>query len=269
MGIVNITADSFADQRHRTITEAIEWGLELVEQGSDLIDVGGESTRPGASRISEADERARVIPVIQALVGSSVIVSVDTVRSSVAEAAIEAGAALINDVSGGLVDPAILGVIARSDAGYVLGHWRSAFDHSFTHTDIVSEVCTELSQRAIIAESAGIPRERLIVDPGIGFGKTAAQNWELIAHSCDITAVGYPVVWGISRKRFLADAYPEPTEPWQRDSAGIACTTILAQQRVWAVRVHSPREHRVAIAVAEEISNSLIADAHGYQETSI
>ncbi|MDR2973268.1 MAG: dihydropteroate synthase [Propionibacteriaceae bacterium] len=253
MGIVNVTADSFSEPIHRSVRAAIDWGIELVSQGADLIDVGGESTRPGAERVDQDAELARVLPVVEALAGSGVPVSVDTVRSAVARAAIDAGAVIVNDVSGGLTDPGILQVVADSDAGYVLQHWRRPFDHGFSHRDVVAEVCEELATRRDAAVAAGIDPGRIILDPGIGFGKTPDQNWELIAHSDHVAALGHPVLWGVSRKRFLAQMYPEQTQPWQRDAAGVAVTALLARQGVWGVRVHTASDHRAALGVAEAV----------------
>ena len=258
MGIVNVTADSFADDIHRSVLQAIDFGIELSSEGADIIDIGGESTRPGAERVNEADEIARVIPVVEALAGSGIAVSVDTVRASVARKAFRAGAMFINDVSGGLSDPDILRVVAESGAGYVLQHWRVPFDHRSTHVHVVGEVRSELSERLESAVSAGVDEHKIILDPGIGFGKTPSQNWELLAHASEIADLGHPVLWGVSRKRFLAEAYPHPTEPWQRDGATIAVTTLLAEQRVWAVRTHTVADQHSAIAVTEAVRRSKV-----------
>ena len=256
MGIVNVTTDSFADDIHRSLTQAIDFGIELVGEGADIIDVGGESTRPGAERVSEAEEMARVIPVVEALAGSGMAVSVDTVRARVVREALRTGALIVNDVSGGLADPDILRVTAEAGAGYVLQHWRTPFDHRPTHVHVVEEVRTELAQRLDTALAAGIDADGIILDPGIGFGKTPSQNWELIASASKISDLGHPVLWGVSRKRFLAGVYDHPTEPWQRDGASLAVTTLLAEQRVWAVRTHTVAEHRTAIAVVESVYHS-------------
>ena len=256
MGIVNVTTDSFADDIHRTVTQAIDFGIEGASEGADIIDVGGESSRPGAERVDETEEIARVIPVVAALAGSGIAVSVDTVRASVAREALRAGAMIVNDVSGGIADPDILTVVAQAGAGYVLQHWRIPFDHRCTHVHVVEEVRSELAQRLSLALDAGIDPGRIVLDPGIGFGKTPSQNWELLASASAISELGHPVLWGVSRKRFLAEAYDRPTEPWQRDGATIAVTTLLAEQRVWAVRTHTVAEHRTAIAVAELVRNS-------------
>ncbi len=257
MGIVNVTPDSFADDIHRSITQAIDHGIELSAEGAALIDVGGESTRPGAQRVDPATEMARIIPVIEALAGSGIAVSVDTTRTAVAQAAVRAGACFVNDVSGGLDDPGMLRAVAESGAAYILQHWRVPFDHQPSHTDVVVEVRAELAERAGRAVAAGLSADRLVLDPGLGFGKTAQQNWDLIAHATAIAELGYPVLWGTSRKRFLADVYPGPTEPWQRDTAGVALTSLLARERVWAVRTHQVADHRTAVAVAEAVRAGL------------
>ena len=252
MAILNSTPDSFSHDVHASITQAIEAGIEMAEQGGDIIDVGGESTRPGAERIDEAEESARVIPVIHALASAGIAVSVDTVRANIAEAAIDAGAILVNDVSGGLADPRILKVAAEANVGYVLQHWRTPFDHRPTHTNVVSEVCTELTERAQRALDAGISPDRLILDPGIGFGKTNPQNWELIRHADKIATLGYKVLWGVSRKRFLADVFPHPTHPWQRDQATQSLVPYLST--AWALRIHTVPPIRTALAVAHVLN---------------
>jgi len=264
MGVVNVTPDSFGDMgtvpasqdgntRPTRLERAIERGLDLAEQGADLIDVGGESARPGAERVGEAEELSRVLPVVAALAGTGLAVSVDTTRAAVARAAIAAGAVLVNDVSGGLADAAMYATVAASAAGYVLQHWRVPYDHRSTHRDVVAEVRQELVDRIAAALAAGLPPSRLVIDPGLGFGKTPAQSWALIAQADAIADLGYPVLWGTSRKRFLAEVYPGPTEPWQRDQAGAAVTALLAHQRVWAIRVHDISVHRTAVAVAEAV----------------
>jgi len=270
MGIVNVTPDSFSDGGGSLdvsclITSAIQLGVDLTNQGAHLIDVGGESTRPGATRVSESVELARVIPVVEALAGQGIAVSVDTVRAVVAEQAIAAGAVLINDVSGGLADPRILDVVAKHQVGYVLGHWSTPFDHGFSHTHVVEEVRAELTRRIRVALESRVNPELLIVDPGIGFGKTNKQNWELIASVDQIQSLGYPTLWGVSRKRFLAQSCvadgngtvlsqecvktpPSPsvacaTEPHERDSASVEVGHHLAHHGVWGLRVHNVAEH--------------------------
>jgi len=253
MGILNVTPDSFAEVTAREARQAIDWGIELAEQGADVVDVGGVSTRPGASPVDCDEEMARVLPVVEALAGAGIAVSVDTVRALVARAAVGAGAVFVNDVSGGLADPEILSVVAGSSAGFVLQHWRVPFDHSLTHADVVAEVRAELSHRAGLALEAGIPPTRLVVDPGIGFGKSPTQNWTLLASADAIATLGFPVLWGVSRKRFLSQMYSRPTDPWERDVASVAATALLAAKGVWAVRTHTVEDHLTAIRVAEAV----------------
>lgn len=253
MAIVNVTPDSFAEQVHRGVDQAIKQGFELWEQGADLIDVGGQSSRPGAAQIGLDEELVRVVPVIEALASAGVAVSVDTMRSGVAAAAIRAGAIMVNDVSGGLADPDMVAMVAREPVGYVLQHWRKAFDHESSHVDVVSEVCSELAERTQVAIDRGVDPNRLVIDPGIGFGKTTTQNWELIAHPYALAELGFPVLWGVSRKSVLAGVFETATKPWQRDAAGVALTTCLAQHAVWAVRTHTVSDHRAAIAVVESL----------------
>ncbi|MDR0489288.1 MAG: dihydropteroate synthase [Propionibacteriaceae bacterium] len=249
-------ADSHGKDRDLIIRHAIDQGINLAEQGAQIIDIGGESTRPGATRTTEAEEFARVIPVVAALANIGLPVSIDTVRSRVAQAAVDAGAILINDVSGGLADPTILTVAAQAGVPIVLQHWRTPFDHKPTHTNILSEVPAELATRVKAAREAGIPSDHIILDPGIGFAKTNADNWELVSNPHVITELGFRTLWGVSRKRFLAEAYDHPTEPWERDTATVALTTHLGSHRAWAVRVHTITDQKAAVQVANFISGS-------------
>lgn len=261
MGILNVTPDSFSDGGdwfdHGA---AIAHGLEMVARGADLVDVGGESTRPGIARTSAEEELRRVLPVVRALADRGVAVSVDTMRAEVAEATVGAGAALINDVSGGLADPEMLPVVARAGVPLVAMHWRA---HSTTmqdlahYDDVVGEVCAELGERVEAALAAGIARDALVLDPGIGFAKTADHNWELLRHLDRLEALGLPVLVGVSRKRFLgvllADEDGDERPPKGRDAATAAITTLCARRRVWAVRTHSVRAQRDAVAVVERL----------------
>lgn len=261
MGVVNVTPDSFSDGGRFAASEAaIEHGLGLRDQGADLVDVGGESTRPGATRPLLEEELDRVIPVITQLAAAGVTVSVDTMRHQVASAALDAGAAMINDVSGGLADPLILDVVAERQVPYVAMHWRA---HAQTMQDrahydnVVSDVRRELAQRAEAALAAGISAERLILDPGLGFAKTAVHNWELLANLGDLADLGFDLLVGASRKSFLgallADASGTPRPVDQRESATVALTTLLAQQEIWGIRVHDVQASRDALAVVERV----------------
>ena len=256
MGILNITPDSFSDGGEFVAAEAaVAHGHELLAQGADLIDVGGESTRPGAVRVDTAGELARVVPVIRELAAAGAFVSVDTMRADVARAAVEAGAMIVNDVSGGLGDPDMLAAVADLGVGYVAMHWRGQSDvmqSLAVYDDVVAEVCAELAARRDAALAAGIAADNLVLDPGLGFAKTADQNWTLLAQLDAVSALGHPVLVGASRKRFLGELL-NARPPKERDDAGAALTTLLARQRVWAVRTHTVRQHRDAIAVVERL----------------
>lgn len=261
VGVVNVTPDSFSDGGEwLDPDDAIVHGLELLAEGADLVDVGGESTRPGAVRPTQEVELARVIPVIQALSAAGGIVSVDTMRSEVAEQAVAAGARAINDVSGGLADPRMLATVARLEVPYVCMHWRghsADMQSRAVYADLAAEVTAELSKQIEQVLAAGIRRDRLILDPGFGFAKTGEHNWELLNHLDDLDALGYPILYGLSRKTFLGtllatpDGRPRPAR--ERDDASLALSTLLAQRRVWAVRVHRVRSTCDAIAVVERM----------------
>lgn len=257
MGIVNVTPDSFSDGGlHATTDAAIAHGLQLRDEGADLVDLGGESTRPGATRPLVTEELHRVVPAIRALAGEGVAVSVDTMRHEVARAALEAGAVLVNDVSGGLADPRILSVVADHGAAYVAMHWRAHSEEMQQHAsydDVLVEVRDELAQRLEAALEAGVEASRLVVDPGLGFAKTADHNWELLQRLPELESLGVPVLVGSSRKSFLGAllAGPDgaPRHVLDREAANVALTTIAAVQGVWAVRVHEVRGSLDAIRV--------------------
>ena len=261
VGVVNVTPDSFSDGGEwLDPDDAIVHGLELLAEGADLVDVGGESTRPGAVRPTQEVELARVIPVVRALSAAGGIVSVDTMRPEVAEQAVAAGARAINDVSGGLADPRMLATVARLEVPYVCMHWRghaADMQSRAVYADLAAEVTAELREQIQAALAAGIRRDRLILDPGFGFAKTGEHNWELLNHLDDLDALGYPILYGLSRKTFLGtllatpDGKPRPAR--ERDDASLALTTLLAQRRVWAVRVHRVRSTCDAIAVVERM----------------
>lgn len=259
MGVVNVTPDSFSDGgMFAAPEEAIAHGLRLRAEGADLLDIGGESTRPGATRPLVAEELDRVVPVIAGLADAGVPVSVDTMRAEVADAALSAGASVVNDVSGGLADPDILRVVAQSGAGYVAMHWRAHAQVMAQHAsydDVVREVREELCRRVEAAVAAGVGTQRLAIDPGLGFAKTADHNWSLLAHLDALDELGLPVLVGSSRKSFLgsllADASGEPRPVHDREDANVALTTIAALAGVWAVRVHEVRASVDALRVVQ------------------
>ena len=245
MGIVNVTPDSFSDGGRWIETDAaIAHGRSLVAAGASVVDVGGESTRPGAERPSEDEELRRVVPVVRALSAEGIAVSVDTMRASVAAASLEAGAAIINDVSGGLADPQMPHLVAASGAPFVVMHWRGhAHDmQSRAHyADVVAEVCTELTARVEALCAVGATPEQLVLDPGIGFAKTAEHNWRLLAGLEQVVDLGHPVLLGTSRKGFLGSVGRE--EGHERPLDGRAVATAVTSARaaragVWCVRVH-------------------------------
>ncbi len=261
IGVLNVTPDSFSDGgEYLDVEAAVAHGLALFAEGADLVDVGGESTRPGAQRASVATELARVLPVVERLAAAGVPISVDTMRADVAVAAAAVGAVLVNDVSGGLADPDMLPAVAGLGVDYVAMHWRghSELMADLAHyEDVVAEVTAELDQRLAEAVEAGIARERIILDPGLGFAKTAEHNWALLRDLRSLAALGRPLLVGASRKRFLGEllAGPEGPRPVrERDDAGLAITTLLAHSGVWGVRTHTVRPHRDAIAVAGRLS---------------
>ena len=258
MGILNVTPDSFADGgKHFDFASAITRAKEMIAEGVDIIDVGGESTRPGADRVSEDEEKDRVIPVVTELVELGAVVSIDTMRASTAQAAIGAGATYVNDVSGGLADLDMAKLIAKNPSiQYVVMHWRA---HSATmqdaavYEDVVVEVKQELDDRVTALLGAGVNAEQIILDPGIGFAKNAEHNWELLRNLDRLALLGYPLLVGASRKRFLGELLGA-NSPDDREFASVALTTQLAQAGIWGVRTHSVKPHRDAIAVVEELN---------------
>jgi len=257
VGVLNTTPDSFSDGgRFPDSSMAIAEGIRLHAQGAHIIDVGGESTRPGATRISGDEECGRVIPVINGLVAAGIPVSIDTMRASTACAAVEHGACLVNDVSGGLADPAMLPAVAELGVPIILMHWR-AHSHEMqnwaSYDDVVSEVVAEIGARVDAAQAAGITRDRIIIDPGLGFAKEADHNWALLQGLDSLTELGFPVLVGASRKRFLgallADEAGNPREPRERDGASAVISALAAEHGAWAVRVHDVPSTRDALLV--------------------
>ncbi|MFC5993716.1 dihydropteroate synthase [Pseudonocardia hispaniensis] len=258
MGILNVTPDSFSDGgRYFDRDDAVAHGVEMRAAGADFVDVGGESTRPGAQRVPAEVECGRVVPVIRELVAEGVRVSVDTTRAAVAEAALDAGAAIVNDVSGGLADPRMAAVLADAAVPWILMHWRGHSDRMQSlarYSDVVGEVRSELVARADAAVLAGVDPARIIIDPGLGFAKTSEHNWALLRRLDVLMALGFPVLVGASRKRFLgellaaADGTARP--PDGREVATAAITVLVANAGAWGVRVHDVGTSRDAIAVA-------------------
>lgn len=258
MGVLNVTPDSFSDGgRWFDTGRAVEHGRRLVAQGADLVDVGGESTRPGASRPTAQEELDRILPVITTLAAEGVTISVDTMRAEVARAAVDAGAVLVNDVSGGRADPAMFETVADLEAPYVLMHWRA---HSVTmqqqtrYADVVADVMSELRAQLDLALAAGIAPERIALDPGIGFSKTADQNWEVLAATESFHELGHPLLVATSRKRFLgvllADDDGTLRPPLERDDATTATTALAAGAGAWCIRAHAVRPTADAVRVA-------------------
>ncbi len=254
MGIVNTTIDSFSDGgRFLEASDAIAHARRLIADGADLIDVGGESTRPGAERVDAELEASRVLPVVSALATEGAQVSIDTMRAGTAAAAVAAGARLVNDVSGGLADPAMLDTVAATDAHLAIGHWRGHSADMYAdaqYDDAGREVAEELLVRVDAAIAAGIARERIVLDPGIGFGKRAAQNWAVLNDLPRLAATGHRVLVGTSRKRFLAEALGDDADEARRDLATAVTSVLAAQAGAWAVRVHDARASRDALRIA-------------------
>ena len=253
MGIVNVTPDSFSDGgRFLDPDVAIAHARTLHAQGADLLDVGGESTRPGADRVAPRIEQQRVLPVVAALASEGLYVSVDTMNATTARAAVAAGARLVNDVSGGLADPEMLAAVAESGAEIALGHWRGPSAEMYAraeYDDVVADVIAELGERVDAAEAAGIPRSRLIVDPGIGFGKRGDQNWRVLRALPRLGDLGCRVLVG-SRKRFLAETIGADADLDRRDLATAVTSALADRAGAWAVRVHDIPTTRDALAVA-------------------
>jgi dihydropteroate synthase len=249
VGVLNVTPDSFSDGgRYSSLEDAVAHAHAMRAAGADLIDVGGESTRPGARRIDADEERRRVLPVITELAAAGIPMSIDTYRASVAAAALEAGARIVNDVSGGLGDPAMAGVVRDAGCPWILMHWRGHSEHMqelARYDDVVKDVRAELLERVDAAVAAGVGESQLVIDPGLGFAKTAAHNWALLAGLDSFVELGLPVLVAASRKSFLgrlladADGAPRPVD--EREDATTALTAYCALHRVWGVRVHEVR----------------------------
>ncbi|MEV1019725.1 dihydropteroate synthase [Streptomyces sp. NPDC050264] len=265
MGVVNVTPDSFSDGgRWFDTTAAIKHGLDLVSQGADLVDVGGESTRPGATRVDEDEELKRVIPVVRGLAAEGVTVSVDTMRACVAEHSLAAGAALVNDVSGGLADPRMVPVVAAAGAPFVVMHWRGFLQGATvrgSYKDVVAEVVSELHARVEAIIEGGVAPDHIVVDPGLGFSKEPGHDLALLGHLEQLRALGHPILVAASRKRFLghvlADEEGAPPPARERDAATAAVSAIAAHTGAWAVRVHEVRATADAVRVARAVEGAL------------
>ena len=264
MAVVNVTPDSFSDGGELLDPDvAVRHGLRQLQAGADLLDVGGESTRPGAARVPVEEELRRVLPVVRGLAQAGAVVSVDTTRAAVAEAALEAGAQLVNDVSGGLADPAMLPLVASAEVPYVVMHWRGHSDRMqdlARYDDVVADVRAELQQRLDAADTAGVDLQRVLVDPGLGFAKTAEHGWALLRRLPDLAALGCPLLVGASRKAFLGalladpDGTPRPAK--ERDAATAAVTVLAAQAGAWAVRVHDAAASADAVRVVAAVQDA-------------
>jgi dihydropteroate synthase len=257
LGILNVTPDSFSDGgRFIGPDEAVAHGLAMRAAGADLVDVGGESTRPRAGRVGAAEELARVVPVVRDLVAGGVPVSIDTTRAAVAEAALGVGATVVNDVSGGLGDPAMARVVAEARVPWILMHWRghsAGMDDLATYEDVLGEVRAELIARVDAAVLAGVDPDRIVLDPGLGFAKTPAHNWALLRRLDVFVGLGFPVLVGASRKRFLGELLADaagPRPPAGRDGATAALSALVATAGAWGVRVHDVAASMDAVAVA-------------------
>jgi dihydropteroate synthase len=251
MGVLNVTPDSFSDGGEFAQVEgAIAHAVRMVSAGADVIDVGGETTRPGAERIPSEVEQKRVLPVVRELVQRGIRVSVDTMNSQTAQACAEAGAAIINDVSGGLADPNMRQVAADTELDFIAMHWRghsTVMDDLARYDDVVKDVRAELEQRVAELIVVGVAPERIIVDPGLGFAKTTDQSWQLLVHLRELQDLGCPVLVGASRKRMLAPLLPEGAEPKRRDPATSILSALAAEAGAWGVRVHDVAGTRAAL----------------------
>jgi dihydropteroate synthase len=257
MAVVNTTPDSFSDGgRFADPADAVRHGLAQASRGADVVDVGGESTRPGASRVTVAEELARVLPVVVGLTEAGVPVSVDTMRAEVAAQAVAAGAVLVNDVSGGMADPEMLPFLAGVTVPVVLMHWRGHSSEMMSrtgYTDVVADVRDEVAERVAAAVTTGVAEERIVVDPGIGFAKEPSDNWPLLARLDALQELGRPVLVGASRKRFLGEVLadadgPRPVD--RRDDATAAVSALAAAAGAWCVRVHDAAASADAVRVA-------------------
>ncbi|MBB5633315.1 dihydropteroate synthase [Cryobacterium mesophilum] len=255
MGVLNVTPDSFSDGgMFHNFDDAVDHAVHMFESGANVIDVGGESTRPGAERLPADKEKARVLPVIRELVARDIPVSIDTMNAVTAAAAIEAGAALVNDVSGGLADRGMPRLIAETGIEYVAMHWRghsATMDNLAVYTDVVRDVRNELKHRVAELIVAGVRPERIILDPGLGFAKTAQHNWQLLGRLRELETLGHRMLIGASRKKFLGELLPDGAPTSDRDPATATISALAAESGVWGVRVHDVAGTLAALEVWE------------------
>jgi len=264
MGVLNVTPDSFSDGgEHQELQAALDHALVLQIAGANIIDVGGESTRPGAQRVGADVEQGRVLPVIAAIAAKlEVQISIDTMNAETARLAVAAGASIINDVSGGLADEQMFAVAAETGATLVISHWRGFSDIMNTQNvyhDVAVDVARELSERVAAALAAGVARDKIVIDPGLGFAKDMKQNWQLVARLDELEKLGLPILVGASRKRFIAGTI-EPEEPNEasndrRDLATAVLTAMLLQRKLWGVRVHNVLATTDAISVVAALKD--------------
>ncbi len=255
MGVLNVTPDSFSDGgRYLDADAAVQHGLALAAAGADIVDVGGESTRPGSVRVAPGEEEDRILPVVARLAAEGVTVSVDTLNASTAMSAAAAGATIVNDVSGGLADEEMFRNLAGTPLIYVLGHWRGPMSDGgdTTYDDVVADVRAELRDRVRAAKEAGLAAEQLVLDPGLGFGKAGQANWKVLAHLEAFCELGLPVMVGASRKRFVSALLPEGSPMAARDLPTAVISVLAAQSGAWAVRVHDVAGTRLALRTFEQ-----------------
>jgi dihydropteroate synthase len=263
MGVVNVTPDSFSDGgRHFLTAAAVEHGLALYAAGADIVDVGGESTRPGATRVDVAEEIRRAVPVVRELAAAGVTVSIDTMWRETAAAALEAGAVMVNDVSGGAADAGLAGLVAEAGVPYIVMHWRghsADMQQRAEYADVVAEVSAELCARLDAVVEAGVDPDQIVLDPGIGFAKTAEHNWSLLAHLDQLVGLGRPLLIGASRKSFLGTLLADGETPRvsdERAAATVAITALAAAAGAWGVRVHEVRANADAVRVVAAIATA-------------
>ena len=250
MGVLNVTPDSFSDGgRWQDPDAAIAHGVAMAAAGAEIVDVGGESTRPGAVTVAAGDERKRVLPIVRELVARGITVSIDTMHASTALAAVDAGAEIINDVSGGLADEGMARVVAETGVHFVAMHWRGGADVQAGYRDVVADVRTELKNRVAQLVVAGVQPERIVLDPGLGFAKDAGHNWQLLARLDELASLGHGILIGASRKRFIGALLPEGAPMEERDPPTAVISALAARSGVWAVRVHDVAATRLALDV--------------------